>query len=390
MKKSYTLLTSSILLGLAATSAQAVSLYDYQEAKPSYTDAKVDATFNYQTNKNNTAVQGQKDSYNLNLNFDYERVFSTPIRDIEFAANVNGNSNRNSAGVKSNDYAGAAGAGVFNYFKPNSKGAFVYGSAIVADQKDRKNYFAETYVGAGYGRVVDATPMSQAIWIVKELRKQDKLTGDLSVADYQSLASVIGKKEEYAARLSRSTDNYRETWVADMANVINASGKAKGALDAAAVLRVYDVVENGLFVTRRIGTRVRAGVGSIIKNYDQDKGKPSVQIVGEFHRPVSNDWQFSNVTTLSGTVDSSNNGYNLDNVMSFDRQINAKSIWENSWQANRNKPNSGSATTTNTLSSGYRYALGNRVSLYSVLQSSKTTGAKTDTSLQAGISYKLR
>ena len=390
MKKSYTLLATSILLGLTTTSVQAVSLYDYKEAKPSYTDAKVDATFDYKTNKNNTTLQGQKDSYNLNLNFDYDRVFSNSIRDIEFLGSVAGNSNRTSLGTKSNSYAGSASAGVFNYFAPNSKGAFVYGSASVADKKDTSGYYAETYVGAGYGRVVDATPMSQAMWIVRELRSQGRLTGDVSVTDYQNLARVIAKRDEYEARLNRSTANYAEAWVADMANVLNASGKAKGALDAAAVLRVYDVVENGVFITRRIGTRVRVGVGSIIKNYDQESSKPAIQVVAEYHRPISNEWQFSNVATLSGTVDSDNNGYNLNNVVSFDKQINAKSTWENSWQANRNKPNSGSATTSNTLSSGYRYALGNRVSLYSLLSSTKATGSKADTSLQAGISYKLR
>ncbi|WP_020560839.1 hypothetical protein [Thiofilum flexile] len=397
MKKSYALLASSILLGLITTSAQAVTLYDYREANPSYTDAQIDASFNAKTNKNKTitTTTGQKTSYDLNLNFDYERVISNPIRDIEFLSNINGSSTRASTGEKSNSYSGTASANVFNYFKPNSKGAFVYGGAKVADIKGKTGYYAAATAGVGYGRIVDATPMSQAIWIVRELRKQGKLTGDLSVTDYQNLARVIGKKDEYEARMSRVTANYEEAWVADMANVINASGKVNGQLDAAGVLRIYDVAvnDNGNFITRKIGSRVRAGIGSTIKNYTQDSSKPSAEIVGEYHRPINNDWQFSNVASLTGTVDSDENGYDLNNVMSFDRQISNKAYWKNSWTANRNKSyDQGVKTTTtsNILSTKYYYSLGNRVALSTGLEVTKSTDLKTDTTFTSGITYKLR
>lgn len=394
MQKSYSLLATSILLGFATTSANAISLYDYQEAKVSYTDAKVNAAFNYQTNKNNTVNElegiGQKDSYNLDLDLNYSKVFSIPIRDFEFGANVSGNTNRTSAGVKTNNYGGDASARVFNYFKPNSKGAFVYGGASVADQKDAPKYYADAFAGVGYGRIVDATPMSKAILLVRELRKQGKLAGDLSVSDYQSLARVIAKEPEYEARTNFATSNYYEAWVSDMAAIVNASGKANGNLDSAAVVRVYDSLANGTFIKRRIGTRVRAGVGSIVKNYDGEKGKPAVEVVAEYHRPINNAWQFNNVTTLTGTVDSDNNGHNLKNRVSLDKQINVKSTWENYWQINRNKSNSSSATTNNELGSTYNYALGNKFVVFGKAVATKDTGTKTDLVLKAGISYKLR
>jgi hypothetical protein len=389
MQKRYALLAMSILLGLAATSANAVSLYDYQEAKPSYTDANVAARFNYDTNKNGKEGE-RKDSYHLNLDVDYTKVFSTSMRDIEFNAAAKGYVDRSSTGTRTNSYDGAASADIYNYFKPNSRGAFVYGGASVADEKGKAKYYADAFVGAGYGRIVDATPMSKAILLVNELAKQDKLTGTLSTADYQAVARVIAKELEYNARINSYTDNYREAWVSDMANAINASGKVKGNLDAAAVLRTYDTLVNGTFVNRRIGTRVSAGVGSVIKNYTGENGKPALKIVAEHHRPLNNAWQFNNVATLSGTVDSDNNGYDLDNVMSFDKQINVKSVWENSWNLNRNKPNGQKAGTSNVLSSKYRYALGNRLSWDAGVVVEDLANSKADGHFEAGIAYKLR
>jgi hypothetical protein len=387
MQKRYALLAMSILLGLAATSANAVSLYDYQEAKPSYTDANVGASFSYDTNKNGTAGN-QKDSYRLQLDLDYTKVFSTPLRDVKFGANFNGLSTRSSAGVKGNSYIGDAEATVSNYFKPNSRGAFVYGSLRAEDKKDVTKYKATATVGAGYGRIVDATPMSKAMWMVKELRAQGKLNGDLSTTDYQNLARVISKEEEYANRVSRITDDYKEIWVSDMASAIQASGKVNGSLDAAAVLRLYKIIDSGVFVSRQIGTVVKAGVGKNIQNYGEDKGDALFEMRAEHHRPINAAWQFSDIANVSGT---DSDDYDASNTVSLEKQINTRSAWKNSWVlARTEKPSITKATNSNVLSSKYNYALGNRLSWNAGVVITDDNKSKADGHFEAGIAYKLR
>ena len=178
-----------------------------------------------------------------------------------------------------------------------------------------------------------------------------------------------------------------------------ASGQVKGSLNAASVIKSRDVLVNEFISTRKHGWLVRAGLGMVLSNYDgSDGGDPSLDIGAEYHRPLNNQTQFSNVAHFSSIFSDDDTGYRLSNAMSLTREISDKVDWENSWLLDYSKAgdNAGTDITTNTLTSAFRYYLNNQLDLTLTAKASKTDddlangNEKTDTSLNMGVSYRLR
>lgn len=383
---------TSAIAGVATPVSADVTLYDYEQPTSAYEDAYVSGRLNV-----NSGNQDQT-SHDLNLDMNYERVFSSPDRDVKINGDLQGSSKRgpNSGDETQENYIGTGSVGMNKYFQPDSKGAFWYTDGEVGVKKGADDPRVKVGAGVGYGRVVNVTPMAQAIRLVEALRDKNKLTGDLTKAEYNQLANVIAKESEYRSKYG-ATD-YRQNWVADMEAVMQASGKTNGELGAAGILKAYDVLVNERISTRKHGWLVKAGLSEVIKDYDGGDGKPALDIAGEYHKPLSNRTQFSNEASASAILQDDDNSYTARNNMSLTHEISDRVDWLNSWAIDYDhNDKTGQDTTTNAASSTYRYYLSNKLAFDTVAALTKVDDGidangndEVDKSLFMGVTYRLK
>ena len=386
---------SVALLSIAGTATAEVTLYDYTEANSNYQDAYVNGSF--------SATDGNghdQTAYNASLALDFDRVISSANRNLGMAFNAGGTLNRGSAAGASSEsnYIAAGSVTADNYFRPNSKGLFWYGSGEAGIKKGADKPFTKVGVGLGFGRAVNVTPMAKAMRLVEALREQGALSANPSKATYLKIAQVIAREDEYKSKYRLG--NYEQQWITDIEKALVASGQVRGSLSAAGVIEARDVLINERISTRKHGWLVRAGLGLILTNYDgTDGGDPTLDIGAEYHRPLSNDTQFSNVAKFSSIYGDDDTGYRLYNTMSLTHELSDKIDWENSWLMDYSKAGDagGQDTTSNTLSSTFRYYLNNQLDLTATGKISDTEddianngNDDTDLSFNVGASYRLR
>jgi hypothetical protein len=123
--------TSALLGATVPVMAEDVTLFDYEQPTSAYEDAYVSGRLNL-----NSGNQDQT-SHDLNLDMNYERVFSSPDRDVKFNGDLQGSSKRgpNADDDTQENYLGTGSVGMNKYFKPNSKGAFWYGDGEIGVKK---------------------------------------------------------------------------------------------------------------------------------------------------------------------------------------------------------------------------------------------------------------
>lgn len=389
------ILNTAILLSLGiATSAHAEpSLLSYQEATSAYEDAFITGNFNLDSGNQDQT------SFDLDLELDYEKVFSSPDRNtkLDFSGSGSRSRGKNKGDNDTSTYQALGSATVDNYFQPGSKGAFWFGKGEVGVKKGQEDPFSKATVGVGYGRVVNVTPMARSIRVIQELRKRGSLTGDPADNVYQAVAEVIAKEDEYRAQHGRV--DYEQYWIEDVENALKSSGMVKGGgdLGARAVLKSYDVLVNERISTRKHGWLVRSGVGVVISDFDGETGKPAVEFGGEYHRPLSNQTQFSNEAILTGAFDSGDDSYVFNNNMSLTHELTDRVDWENKWTLNHSDSDVSNDLTTNTISSTFRYYLSNQLDFNVTAKLEDTEddidnngNDEVDKSLNMGITYRLK
>ena len=409
MKKTNKLaLSVSVAIIAMSTSAVAeVTLYDYTEATSSYTDAYLNGQLNVSdgnfivqdANGNDTNGNGQT-AYDANLTLNYDNVKSTPSRNLSTKFNADGSVSRSStpgAGSVSN-YLLNGSVTMDNYFRSGSKGAFWYGSGEAGIKKGQDKPFSKIGVGLGYGRVVNVTPMAKAIRLVEALQQQGALRSTPSKATYQTIANVIAREAEYQSKFGQA--KYEQNWITDIERALVASGQVNGSLSAAGVIESRDVLINERISTRKHGWLIRAGLGIVLSNYDgTDGGDPSLDIGAEYHRPLSNRTQYSNVASMSSIYGDDDPSYRLINNMSLTHEMTDKIDWENTWAMDYSKAGTANANdvTSNSLSSTFRYYLNNQLDVNLTAKASKTDDGvvnngndDVDTSLNMGVSYRLK
>ncbi len=206
----HSILSSSIALVVStgATFASAVTLYDYKEATSAYEDAYINGQFNVQDGNQDQS------SYNLELSADYERVFSSPDQNtkIDFSGDTSRNRGPNKGDKSEKSYQATASITSDQYFTPGSSGAFWYGKGEIGARTDMEDPLTAVTLGAGYGRVVNATPMIRAIRLVEALQERGLLQGAPSVATYQAIAEVIAKESEYRSRFGSADYQMDGDW----------------------------------------------------------------------------------------------------------------------------------------------------------------------------------
>ncbi len=342
--------TISVGGSVAAAQAEPVTLFDYTEATSAYEDAYINGQFNVQDGNQDQS------SYNLDLDVEYDRVFSSPDQNtkIEFDGETSRERGPNE-GDKTDSYYQATGAITSDqYFQPGSKAGFWYGKGEVGIQKDMEDPYSKLTVGVGYGRVVNATPMAKSIRLVEALQERGIIQAAPSKAVYQAVANVISREDEYRSKYGSA--DYVMNWIEDIERALGSDLTTKGAIKS------YDVLTNERISTRKYGWLVRAGVGAILSDYDGSDSKPALELGAEYHHPLSNSTQFSNVAELTSTLDDGDNSYHVTNDMSLTYEVSDSVDWENTWGIDYAAYENSNDITTNTLSSTYRYYISNALS----------------------------
>jgi hypothetical protein len=368
---------------------------DYAEATSAYEDAYITGNFNL-----NDGNQEQS-SFDLDLEIDYEKVISSPDRNIKLDATGIGSRTRgsNDGDEAQSSYQALSSVTMDKYFQPNTKAGFWYGKAELGGKKGQDDPFFKVTGGLGYGRVINVTPMARSIRMIQELRKHRILTSDPSNSTYQDVAKVINQEGQYRSKYGAA--EYEQYWIEAIENVLKTSGTIAGGgdLGARAILKSYDVLVNERISTRKNGWLVRGGIGAVISNYDGSDSKPAVELGAEYHRPLSNQTQLSNEAIATATVDNDDNSYNFNNVLSVTHEVSNRIDWENSWTLDHNEADIAGIedVTSNTISSTYRYYLTNQLAfnvtgkLTDIEDNVDNNGNDiVDKSLNMGITYRLK
>lgn len=375
-----------------------VSLYDYSQTDSQYEDAYIAGNLTAKNNANQTDKNSGKKmdaSYDVLLDTSYDKVYSSADSNTSFAANAN--ASIKDSGVPGSDVQDNWGidakATYDQYFTPGSNGAFWFGEGDIAfTQKTGDNYGgfknpkANVTGGLGYGRVVNVTPMAQAIRVVEGLIESGVLQNTPSPAVYKKIATVVSKKSEYKSKYGAS---YAQNWIKDVEAAIGQNLGARGAL------KMYDVLENENISARRYGWNVRAGLGASLSTFSgiNKKIRPTLKAGANYYYPVGLQTQFSNEATFSTVLDDNDNTYTVNNNMGLTYEMSDRVDWINSWKIGY--VNQGdNDLVNNNLQTTFAYDVSNAMTLNTSLalahQSLNGNNSDVDAVFTTGIKYKLK
>ncbi|HHC74271.1 MAG TPA: DUF481 domain-containing protein [Thiothrix sp.] len=396
MKKKTLNYTIGLILAngvIASAHAENITLYDYTEATSAYEEAYIGGNLNITKNR-----EDKQTAYDLNLNIDYDKVFSSSDRDTTLRVYADGNVKRD--GTEDADsvdnYTAGASATVDNYFTPNSNTGFWYGSASIDSNSAYDDAQTKAVVGVGYGRVTNVTPMAKAIRIMDELKSRNILKAAPSKGAYQAIAQIIAKEKEYVSKYGGR--DYQQYWINDMEKVLKSQNLIQGNFNAAGVLRTYHVLVNEKISTRKHGWKVRAGLGYVGQNFEGLSSKPALEVGAEYHKPLNNRTQFSNELVGTTILNNGDNAYNIKNIMSLTHEIDDRIDWENSWVMDYNaNALDDDEVMNNTVTSRFAYELVNELDFTVTGKISNTDGSNdidnpdgTDRALLMGVRYRLK
>lgn len=387
------LIPAAVLSMSVNASAQTVSVTDYDPVTSYWEELYLNGTLN--SSKSRTDAQ---QAYDANLRLDYDNVSSTPRDDLRYRASVIGNLGRDgSAGAESDSsYSLSAGVTSDNYFTANQNGLFWYGSADLQATDAFNQRQLALIGGVGYGRVKNVTAMAKSIQVMDTLIERGQIRSFPSQAVYQQVAGVIDREREYIA--NHGARDYEQFWLGDIEKALLDSGVISENLGAGDLLRVRDALVRQRISTRKVGWKVRAGLGLVYRSFDSGNDtNPALELGAEYHLPLSNRTQFSNEARLLTVLDGDGT-YNLRNVMSLTYELNDNVDWENAWIFNLDSNGAtGNDVTTNTLSTAFYYSLTNLLDLSATLNIANVSGDSnisnptgTDRSLFLGVRYRLR
>ncbi len=393
--KNKTSLMFIILTFVIPISLMSISLTDYTVTETYFQEAYLNGNFNlasgnqYQTSYSGTGFANYKTQYStLPLTW---KLFSDASFDF----------NRGSAKGDSlkTGYQMVLNSDANKYFT-NSK-VFLYGAIGLGYRKilgneDADKPFSKIGLGAGYGRVYDATVLARTMMYIDDLKKYGILTNSISDDAYLKLAKIIAKEEEYKSKYG--IIEYKKYWFDDMEKILSGEGVLKdNRLSALGVMRMEEVL-NRRVSSRRHGWSIRGGVGYVFSNYDGSDSDPSLDAKFEYALPFKYYFQLIEQLDFS-TVLSNDNKINIANNLSLSYQLTDKIEWENNWILSIIMPTDKDEKDiiSNTFTSAYYYYLANHISLSATLQLTKTDDGinnkgndDLNTSLAFGIQYRIK
>ena len=375
MKNIFILSATSTLL---ITGANAIEMTDYRVVDSYYQNSYINGNLNVDSGNQ------EQTSYNLDFKFNGDSDFSK-------------GSNKQDKELDGYD---ATATGHFDKYINNDNRLFVYGSGDlgyrkVADADDADDPYVKVGTGVGYGRVYNATPLAKALRIVEDLLKYKLIKSDLSDNSYIALSGIIDKEDDYKSKYGLT--EYKKYWYKDMENVFKKAGVLpKDSLGAFGIVRINEILDIERVSTRKHGWKVRGGFGKILSNYDGNSEDATIDGEFEYGLPMGHESQYTENLRISKLLDNSTDTeFSLRNVMSYTYELSDRIDWENSWLLSYEQNDVADDFLSNSISTGFRYYIANRISLDTTFTLSKVNsgvGEEEDwnKSLFAGITYRLK
>jgi hypothetical protein len=376
----------------------AVEMTDYKVVEGTYEEAYVNGAL--------TIESGNQDqtSYNGHLDANTKMIHTTAPFSWEFSAQGSTDFSKDAtAGSESVDSYDTGASTRFDKYLNNDDTTFVYGGGDLGYRKqvtsnDADNPFVKVGAGMGYGRMYDATPLAIALRIVEDLTAYKILTQPLSDEGMIALAKVIDLKEEYESKYGFA--DYKKYWYEDMEKALKDAGALeKESLGAFGIVRINEIIDLEKISGRFHGWKVRGGLGQVLSNYDGESESTTADAEFSYGLPMGYESQFTDTATLSKVLeDKQPIDYQFRNTASYTYELADRIDWENAWTLGVDGYDQGDDVITNTLSTGFRYYLANRLTFDTTLSLSKTNGTnglsvetpEWDTKFFTGVRYRLK
>jgi hypothetical protein len=322
-------------------SASAIQLTDYTFPDTYFQEAYFKGGFNLQHGNQ------QQTSYNgfaaLDYTLDYNTLPQTFHVDtigsrFDFVQDAQkqpgADDSRNGFDLKAN-------ANFDKYYKDTSW--LGYGDILVDYRKQlgagsADDPYVKVGIGAGYGRVIIATPLAKAIRVVEELRKYNVMTADPSDACYLEVARMIDKEPEFKSKWGLK--DYEQYWYKEIEDILNKEGLLKnGVLGVIGVLRLREVLigEAVTFPRYAHGWVAKAGVGYIVSNYEGADEDPTLDAKFIYALPITNRLQFTDTFSYS-TILGNSVGHQFTNDMYLGYKLLENIVWVNDWTVDMTLP----------------------------------------------------
>lgn len=352
------------LAALAGNSAHAITLEDYVDPNSQYEDAYINGSFRAANAEANATAEGDEgaeagssgDSFDLNLEVDYERVNSSLNRVKSIRGNIGGTLSNDDNGTR--DEMGANAVLSYDRYFENNPRAFWYGSTALDYLPNAEEALAASAtLGMGYGRVINATPLAKALRLAEEFQDFGLLSAYPADDVMLRIAQIINKEDEYASRLG--ADNYRSGWYQDIEAELRQAGiLADEGLGALGVIKIDQVLKEESVSTRKHGWVARAGATAVIQDHLGEDGEPAFSLGFEYAKPYGYRGQLINTATYRLGDNSE-----LNNELSYTYEVSNTVDWENKWTLSLLQPDAGEDQMTNRLSSGFSYEISNLLTL---------------------------
>ncbi len=394
-------LTTSLFADNNATSSDvldSLSMTDYKVTDTFFDEAYINAKFSLTSpadDKKETSYNGHLNSYykmrNMSLNY---------AQDFRIDGNYDIVKGDEKDSESEDSYNFLAGGHLDRYLLDYDEDLLVYASGSLGYRKlvgqDADDPFVQGGVGVGYGRIYDATPYAKAIRILKDLRSRGIINGTLTKDTVLKLADIIAKESEYRSKYSAR--EYRKYWFNDMSKLLQQSGATKEELNAFGLIRIEEILVEEKIFPRYHGWIVRAGVGKIFSNYNDQGEDPTLDLEFEYGLPIGLKSQFYEKAKYS-TILNGDTGHKFTNTMTYSYELSDKIDWENQWIFDYYKPTDDNLedVTTNTLSTTFSYYIANRLSFDTTLSFIQVDDGIDDngnddleTKLFMGMRYRLK
>jgi hypothetical protein len=391
------------LLGVASAlmtplSVCAIELTDYTTVDSFYQQAFITGQFNLKSGNQ------PKTSYNGNLLGNYDVTYSTLpfVWGISSSGSLAFDRGQDEGSSTKKGYNLIMHGDADKYFNADSLlfgyGSFDLGYRKLEGKSDADDPFVKVGGGAGYGRVINATPLAEVLRVVEELRRYNLLAKEPSDQTYLDMAAVVAREEEYKNKYGFV--DYKMYWIDELEKILQKAGVLKNnTLGTIGIIKTQDVLINERISIRKHGWVARTGVGYIASDYSGNSSDPSLDASFEYAYPFSYELQLINLMSYS-TLLSGDISHHVTNRLSVTYQLADRIDWENAWDLDMILPTAEDEkdNITNQLTSSFRYYISNLIDASATLTLKKqddkndTSGNNDDlvSSLFFGVRYRLR
>lgn len=251
-----------------------------------------------------------------------------------------------------------------------------YSSLNVASRTSYENIAADAFIGAGFGRYINATAMAKALRIQEELYEEGLINNDLESSIMIELAAAIDNISSY--------DIEREYYAA-IQEILESSSQID-ALSAVAFYRITEVL-NERISDRYFGYRAGAGIGyELSDSLSEETEDPRIEIYGNFAYPFNRRSQFNQSVNFESTLEGLGDSYIITAVSTYSLEISDKIANKLEYRLVNNKA---LASTTHTVMDSFSYYIENNISLTVSASLVKATDVTLHKTLEFSVGYDL-